>query len=99
MRMIIQLFLGFGLIETRLSKFGPFLVINYIENSYQNMSLIKAGLPLLYASMKKQSERFGQSLTQKNDFENIWHSIPNRAKYLEHFYGCFHRPLALLTNH
>ena len=27
----------------------------------------------------------------------FWHSIPNQAELLEHFYGHFHRPLALLT--
>ena len=27
----------------------------------------------------------------------IWPSIPNRTKYLEHFYGRFHRPLALFN--
>ena len=26
-------------------------------------------------------------------------SIPNQAKLIEHFYGCFDRPLALLMNH
>ena len=29
----------------------------------------------------------------------FWRLIPNQAKCLEHFYGCFRRPLALLTQH
>ena len=33
----------------------------------------------------------------KSEFCYIWPSIPNQAKYLEPFYGHFHRPLALFT--
>ena len=35
----------------------------------------------------------------KSEFCYIWPSIPNQAKYLESFYGRFHRPLALFTHH
>ena len=68
MKMAIKMFPGFGWIETRRSKFGPFLVIEYIKNcSYQNISIIKVVLLFLYYSMKrkiqKNSETFGRFLT------------------------------------
>ena len=41
---------------------------------------------------------FHGTLFSKNA-SKFWRLIPNQAKLLEHFYGCFHRPLALLIQH
>ena len=41
---------------------------------------------------------FQCTLFSKN-VPKFYRSIPNQAKLLEHFYGCFHRTLALLMHH
>ena len=37
--------------------------------------------------------------SKNSDFCKFWPSLPNWTKSWEHFYGRFHRPLALLIHH
>ena len=55
---------------------------------------------ILHAKNKKDLADFWhRKIIFKSELCYIWPSIPNRSKYLEPFYGRFHRPLALLTHH
>ena len=52
--------------------------------------MIKVNIPFMYSSMKKKSK-------YKNGLEN--QNFTKLTKYLEPFYGLFHRLLALFTHH
>ena len=87
MKTIIEMFQLFGL------------------NWYQNILMIKVNYPFLYSSMEKNckdsNDFWHRKMALKIRILQIWPSIPNQAKYLGSFYGCFqfHRPLALFTHH
>ena len=57
----------------------------------------------MYSSMKKKFVDIQlifdiEQWLWKSEFCYIWPSIPNQAKYLEPFYGRFHRALSLSTH-
>jgi hypothetical protein len=59
MKMAINMFPGFGWIETGRSKFRPINKIKNFKNySSQNMSMIKVVLLFLYSSTKKKLREF-----------------------------------------
>ena len=57
------------------------------------MLMIKVNCPFLHSSMKKNSQIHVENNYENQNFAIIfWPSIPNQTKYLEPFYGSFHRP-------
>ena len=58
MQTAIKILLAFGHFKTEGHKLGPFLVTKYVHTYiknqiYQNILLIKVGLPFSYSSIKK----------------------------------------------
>ena len=74
---------------------GIILVINGFRNwFYQKMSITTNVLLNSYSSMKKKFRKIRsifdiEKWLWKSELCYIWHSIPNQAKYLEHFMVVF----------
>ena len=75
-------------------KFGPFLS-KYVNN--------KSWSPILVFFNEKKIRKIRlifdiEKWLWKPELCFMWPSIPKQSKFLEHFYGCFHRPYSPLNS-